>query len=221
MAIEHGEYAGYMVYEGAAGEKPKQGAFYRPKSGDNLSHLAYAAYGPGMNTMWRIINANPWNRANCIYIAGSDFASSANCSKKRLPPSDLTSPGFLSLCPEISLGKKFQIIWIPPMTNPIAMPEKIPTGPTFNLYLPAKLKTSSLHVVTAEELANKRAQAAAVADAERRVNTKYTAGGSGANATTDGGESSSYIPWIVGGVFIVVAGGMLYATTRSGKRGRR
>jgi hypothetical protein len=221
MPTAHEGYPGYLIYDGVAGEKAHAGAFYRPKKGDNLSHLAYAAFGPGMNSLWRIINANSWNRSNCIYIKGSDMSASANCSLKRVPLDDLTSPGYLSLCPEASLGKKYQMIWIPPMASPLAVP-MVPTAPT-----PAgpmlwagrriKVDTSHLKVLTPQDLANKRAQAAAEA---ANVDYTYRGADNGANASTDSAGSSSYLPWIIGGI-VIAAGAIFYATTRTDGRKKR
>ena len=224
MPTAHETYIGYLIYDGAAGEKAHAGAFYRPKKGDNLSHITAAAWGFGTNSLWRVINANPWNRANCIYIKGSDASASSNCSLKRVPLDDLTSPGYLSLCPEVSLGKKYQMIWIPPMTAPLAVPTvpeaPVPAGSMLWTGRRIKADTSSLHAVTAEELANKRAVAAAAAEAERNSDYTYRGADNGANASTDSAGSSSYLPWIIGGI-VIAAGAIFYATTRTDGRKKR
>jgi hypothetical protein len=230
MPTAHETYTGFLIYDGAAGEKAHAGAFYRPKKGDNLSHITVAAWGGGMNNLWRVINANPWNRANCIYIKGSDASASSNCSLKRVPLDDLVSPGYLSLCPEVSLGKKYQMIWIPPMTAPLSVPE-VPAAevdPLLQMYLksslskPMKVNASNIHRVTAEELAKmreKKAAAEAAAEMERNSYT-YRGADNGANASTDSAGSSSYLPWIIGGI-VIAAGAIFYATTRTDGRKRR
>jgi LPXTG-motif cell wall-anchored protein len=110
-------YQGLSIY---VGENPIPGAFYCPKSGENLSVIANKAYKSGTITPVLRINKSEWNIANCAYRQ-----KSANCYSKHVDPtlargqSGWGDGAWIALCQADAqdwakqLGLAMPVIWIP------------------------------------------------------------------------------------------------------------
>lgn len=219
MAFTHPDFGHIEVRNGVAGENPEAGKFYAAKKGDTLSTVIQYLVKTGQMQVARIfdglmkLNNSVWNRANCKYREDS-----ANCSSKRV-----TKGGFIALCQAdqnktaAELGLKYPVIWIP--STEYAEPTDVPAGPTLWLGRTVKLNTSSVHTLTPEELARNRAKAAMAASDEDSSYT-YRGADNGANASTPAASSSSYLPWVIGGI-VIAAGAIFYATTRTDGRKKR
>lgn len=223
MGVPHPDYPHIQVRKGVDGEAPEVGAFYAAKKGDTLSSIATSLVNSKQVTVSRLydaialINSNAWNRKHCHFRA-----ESANCSSKRVDKG-----GYIAFCQADvnddgkSIKSKYPVIWIP--STQYANPEEVPLPST----LPAWLKLSVVkptpeakpHILTPQELADRRAKAAAVAAqiAAANANYTYTVAPSGDEPNTDTGESSSTLMWVGVAIAVAAVGGILYATTR-GKR---
>jgi hypothetical protein len=206
MAYEHPDYPGVMVQVGGQ-DKAVTGAFYAPKKGDNLSIVSRAVYGDP--TKWRLINSNPWNKRNLLYIA----EGSTDCSKKR----NHEGKGYISVCPEVALQRKYQIMWIPPQDNPSAEPVAVPQGPT--VFMPVGKALIPNKKIT-PTLPKQLGLPGTIVAKEELPSYVYASGGTGAQASTPAPESSSTLMWVGIIIAIAAAGGILYATTRSGGKRR-
>jgi hypothetical protein len=208
MAYEHPEYPGVMVQVGGQ-DKAVANAFYAPKKGDNLSIMSRAVYGDP--TKWRLINSNPWNKRNLAYIA----EGSTDCSKKR----NHDGKGYISVCPEVSLQRKYQTVWIPPMDAPMTEPVATPQGPLVFMPIGGKMVIPNKTLVPTA-VPKQLGLPGTIAQKEELPSYVYASGGTGAQASIPTPESSSLWMWIGIGIAVLAAGGILYATTRSGGKRR-
>jgi hypothetical protein len=220
MSFKHPDFPHILVQDGKAGEPPLVGKFYAATKGDTLSSISNKLIKTGQIQVKRVwdglvdINNTAWNRANCKYREDS-----SDCSSKRV-----TKGGYVGLCQADqngtakALGLKYPVIWI--ASSDYAEPGDVPTGPMLWMGRNIKTNTSSIKMVTAQDLANKRAVAAQAAEAERNADYTYRGADNGANASTDSAGSSSYLPWIIGGI-VIAAGAIFYATTRTDGRKKR
>ena len=208
MAYEHPDYPGVTVQVGGQ-DKAVTGAFYAPKKGDNLSIMARAVYGDP--TKWRLINSNPWNKRNLSYIA----EGSTDCSKKR----NHEGKGYISVCPEVALQRKYQVVWIPPQSDPMAEPVGIPQGPVVFMPVGGQVLIPNKTLVPTA-VPKQLGLPGTIAQREQTPSYIYASGGTGDQAITAAPESSSLWMWIGIGIAVLAAGGILYATTRSGGKHR-
>lgn len=129
---QHPQYVGLFVYEGQKGDKPKAGAFFKPKHGMTLTQVCWNAYGSGYDKLVyaRKVNANPWNvemgRADLVVYRNSD----SNCSAKKVSPD--SGPGaaaapfgsgpWIAQCP---FKDPNQVFWVPPKDQWDKRPEDL------------------------------------------------------------------------------------------------
>jgi hypothetical protein len=115
----HPQYPHHFVYDGRLGERPVVGEFYFPKSGDTMLKIAGKAWGSAYSKLSyaRLINANPWNRANLTYRD-----SDSDCTAPVIPSTGAANAAF-GTGPWIALGCPSQAIWIPHRSNSDEVPE--------------------------------------------------------------------------------------------------
>lgn len=140
MATKHPYYDYLYVYYGEQGEKPRPGAFYVPKYGDNLSKVANAAYGLLSSTLSGVqrINKSLWNIEAAEANAFNYRRNSTSCKVKVVNPRlALTTTGYndgawLALCPP------YPLFWIPSKDG--EMPEDLapPDTPIKTVLAPKK-----------------------------------------------------------------------------------
>lgn len=157
---QHPQYVGLFVYEGSKGDKPKAGAFFKPKQGMTLTKVCWNAYGSGYDKLVyaRKVNANPWNmeqgRAGNVVYRNSD----SNCSAKKVSPD--SGPGaaaavfgggpWIAQCP---VADPNQVFWVPPKDQWEKRPEDLSaakpyTPPAMSFNPPEKAPSAPLPGLT-------------------------------------------------------------------------
>ena len=134
MTTPHPYYSDIPVYQGSAGERPHGGTFYLPKTGDTMIKIAGMAWGQGAYgnlTGARLLNSNPWNRANMIYRS-----SDSNCTAPIVSSMNAEAASFTQ-GPWIALNCPAQALWIPHKDlwseEPFKQPIETPGAPHYTL----------------------------------------------------------------------------------------
>lgn len=217
MALKHPDFPHIDVQVSSDGEAPHEGAFYAPKKNENLSGIATALIKMGRMQVARqydgvmLINNAKWNRTNCVYRE-----SSTDCRSKKV-----TKGGYITICQSDAnstsraLGLKYPVIWIP--SSAYAEPEDVVTGPT--VFMPVGKVLIPNKKIT-PTLPKQLGLPGTIAQKEELPSYVYASGGTGAQAITPAPESSSTLMWVGIIIAIAAAGGILYATTRSGGKRR-
>lgn len=149
MAFIHSEFM-LPVYLAEAGEAPKPGAFFATAKGSNLSKIAKAAYNDP--SAWKVINANAWNTANCVYRQDSTDCGSKKqdptMAKNTVSPTASAKSAYIALCPKDTKQHpaiipattfKYPVIWIPDLANmsmPVFIKERVEEPKTDPVVLP-------------------------------------------------------------------------------------
>ncbi len=126
MSYPHPKYPNIMVFDGGMGEIPRPGAFYLPRKGDTMLKIAGKAWGTKYSKLHyaRILNSNRWNKGNLVYRN-----SDSSCHAKIIPSVGAESAYFGS-GPWVALGCPMQAVWIPPLSDPDAVPVGVDKKPS-------------------------------------------------------------------------------------------
>jgi hypothetical protein len=193
MSYFHSGFPNLKVYEGEKGEKPVGGAFYKPKWGDSLSKIAYAAYGSGVKSYWKIINLSAWNQDQFDYLT-----SDRDCNAPRAKAGE---PKFLPLCPP------YREIWVPSYITKaepaISIPEPAPgpTGPTQMFFVPTGQTAATVLGIEEAKAVAEEVKAARAAEAA--------------------GPPKTAIPWFLILIAVAAGGTIIYKVTKKKKRGKK
>jgi len=209
MPTPHKEYPSLMVYDGGKGERATEGAFYIPARGMTLLKAVGQAWGAAYSklTYVRLVNGNPWNKANLIYRA-----SDTNCNAK-IVPSTGASEVVYGKGPWIAVGCPYQAIWIPPRDFPYTVPLYDGKTPTGNVSSPGFTVGSPKGTVATPGFGS------------GTDSSRGSGGSSGGGFSSDPAQQASLAPksklgWIVIGGLGLAAIAYIYKRQTSKKRGK-